>query len=149
MKRRKKSGEFAADGYVLEGQVGHLLRRAHQRHTAIFAAGMNDAQLTPMQFAALTKIRDEKEVSQNRLGRVTAMDPATVQGVVRRLGHRGLIVARPDPKDRRRSLWRLSGAGKRILQSTIPKAVQITDQTLEPIAARQRGQFISLLRKLA
>ena len=55
--------------YRLEEQVGFLLRRAQQRHTAIFAARIGKHQLTPTQFATLAKIHDEGTVSQNRLGR--------------------------------------------------------------------------------
>ncbi len=44
--------------YLLEQQAGHLLRRAHQRHTAIFQEIQGDSQLTPLQFAALVKLRD-------------------------------------------------------------------------------------------
>ena len=46
---------FAAN-YRLEDQVGHLLRRANQRHAAIFFEGLDNRQLTPTQFAALIKI---------------------------------------------------------------------------------------------
>ena len=53
--------------------------------------------LTPTQFAALAKISDENEVSQNQLGRLTAMDPATMKGVIDRLRGRSLIVSKPDP----------------------------------------------------
>ena len=66
-------------GYVLEEQAGHLLRRAHQRHSAIFQATIGDDQLTPLQFAALMKLSDVGETSQNLLGRLTAMDAATMQ----------------------------------------------------------------------
>ena len=58
--------------YRLEDQVGHLLRRANQRHAAIFFDGLGQ-KLTPMQFAVLIKIGDEGEVSQNLLGRLAAM----------------------------------------------------------------------------
>ena len=135
-------------GYRLEEQVGHLLRRANQRHAAIFFEGLNDQQLTPMQFAVLVKIGDEKEVSQNRLGRLAAMDPATVQGVVRRLSQRDLIDARPDPEDRRRSLWRLSAAGEELINAVIPAAEAITAKTLEPLTSAERKTFLNLLRKL-
>jgi MarR family transcriptional regulator, lower aerobic nicotinate degradation pathway regulator len=87
--------------YVLEHQAGHLLRRAHQRHTTIFQDGMGDVQLTPTQYAALVKIRDTGQISQNQLGRLTAMDPATIQGVVQRLAARGLVDRTPDLHDRR------------------------------------------------
>ena len=49
--------------YVLDDQVGHLLRRAHQRHTSIFQEHIGDSQLTPLQFAALVKLSDLGEVS--------------------------------------------------------------------------------------
>ena len=135
--------------YNLEEQVGHLMRRANQRHAAIFFEGLNAQQLTPMQFAVLVKIGDEEEVSQNRLGRLAAMDPATVQGVVRRLKERALIDARPDPDDGRRSLWRLSKAGKTLVIATIPIAEQITERTLGPLSKSERSTFIALLQKLA
>lgn len=135
--------------YKLEDQVGHLMRRANQRHAAIFFEGLNDQQLTPMQFAVLVKIGDEEEVSQNRLGRLAAMDPATVQGVVRRLKERALIDARPDPDDGRRSLWRLSETGEALVAATVPIAEQITEKTLEPLSKSERSTFLTLLRKLA
>ena len=135
--------------YKLEDQVGHLMRRANQRHAAIFFEGLHDQQLTPMQFAVLVKIGDEEEVSQNRLGRLAAMDPATVQGVVRRLKERALIDARPDPDDGRRSLWRLSEAGEALVAATGPIAEQITEKTLEPLSKSERSTFLALLRKLA
>ena len=135
--------------YNLEDQVGHLMRRANQRHAAIFFEGLNDQQLTAMQFAVLVKISDEEEVSQNRLGRLAAMDPATVQGVVRRLKERALIDARPDPDDRRRSLWRLSKAGKSLVIAAIPIAEQITERTLGPLTKSERNTFLALLRKLS
>ncbi|MEC8172681.1 MAG: MarR family winged helix-turn-helix transcriptional regulator [Pseudomonadota bacterium] len=135
--------------YKLEDQVGHLMRRANQRHAAIFFEGLNDQQLTPMQFAVLVKIGDEEEVSQNRLGRLAAMDPATAQGVVRRLKERALIDARPDPDDGRRSLWRLSETGEALVAATVPIAEQITEKTLEPLSKSERSNFLALLRKLA
>ncbi|MEC8776552.1 MAG: MarR family winged helix-turn-helix transcriptional regulator [Pseudomonadota bacterium] len=135
--------------YKLEDQVGHLMRRANQRHAAIFFEGLNDQQLTPMQFAVLVKIGDEEEVSQNRLGRLAAMDPATVQGVVRRLKERALIDARPDPDDGRRSLWRLSETGEALVAATVSIAEQITEKTLEPLSKSERSTFLALLRKLA
>ncbi len=55
-----------------------------------------------LQFAALVRLRDLGGVSQNQLGRLIAMDAATMQGVIKRLAARGLIRRRPDPNDRRR-----------------------------------------------
>ena len=136
-------------GYVLEEQVGHLLRRAHQRHTAIFQEHIGDAQLTPLQFAALVKLRDLGEVSQNQLGRLTAMDAATMQGVIKRLGARGLIERRPDPDDRRRLILNLSDEGRKLVQALVPRGADITALTLEPLTPAEQHNFLALLAKIA
>jgi len=136
-------------GYRLQDQVGHLLRRAHQRHTAIFQAGIGDGQLTPLQLAALVKAREEGAVSQNQLGRLTAMDPATSLGVIRRLCAKGLMERSADTSDRRRSVLRVSAAGEALLDAVIPAALRISRATLEPLTAAERRTFLALLRKLA
>ena len=135
--------------YVLEDQVGHLLRRAHQRHTAIFQATILDEQLTPLQFAAIMKLADIGETSQNHLGRLTAMDAATMQGVIKRLNSRGLIDRRPDPDDRRRLLLTLSGLGGKLASAFCERGAEITAQTLEPLSDGERETFLELLGRLS
>jgi DNA-binding MarR family transcriptional regulator len=141
---------FADDDvdYVLEEQVGFLLRRVQQRHTAIFAARIGKHQLTPTQFAALAKIHDEGIVSQNKLGRLTAMDPATMQGVIARLLDRGFIARAPDPKDRRRTLLRLTPEGLEAFSDSAANGKLISRETLAPLDARERAAFLRLLAKL-
>jgi len=135
--------------YALDDQVGHLLRRAHQRHTSIFQEHIGDSQLTPLQFAALVRLSDLGEVSQNRLGRLTAMDAATMQGVIRRLFDRDLIERRPDPTDRRRILLRLSPSGSRLLDACIGNGFTVTDRTLEPLSPAERTSLLDLLRRIS
>jgi DNA-binding MarR family transcriptional regulator len=137
------------DGYVLEEQVGHLLRRAHQRHTAIFQQQIGDSQLTPLQFAALVKLRDVGEVSQNQLGRLTAMDAATMQGVIKRLVLRGLIVRRADPRDRRRLILSLSEEGQAVIAVAVERAAEITAATLDPLSPPERRALLASLAKIA
>ena len=139
---------MSADDYRLEEQIGHLLRRAHQRATAIFAARFAGHGLTPTQFAALAKIADEGEVSQNRLGRLTAMDPATMKGVIGRLSERGLIAGRADEHDRRRTQWRLTESGAALLARARSDGFGVTDETLEPLSPRERATLLRLLGKI-
>lgn len=134
--------------YRLEDQVGHLLRRAHQRATAVFQERIGDAQITPTQFAALVKLHDEGELSQNHLGRLTAMDPATIQGVIQRLRQRALIDDRPDPDDRRRTLLRLTAEGRALMARLIPNGSAVSRAILEPLSAAERRAFLAALRRL-
>src|SRR5919206_5288864 len=91
----QKNGEDQpAASYRLDDQVGFLLRRVTQRHVAIFAEHMGE-DITPMRWAVLAKLHETGPSSQNRLGRSTAMDGATIKGVVDRLMNRGLIETQP------------------------------------------------------
>jgi DNA-binding MarR family transcriptional regulator len=134
--------------YRLEEQVGFLLRRAQQRHTAIFAARIGAHQLTPTQFATLAKIFDEGTVSQNKLGRLTAMDPATMQGVIARLLDRGFLARTPDPEDRRRAILRLTDAGRAAFLDSAQNGKAISKETLAPLDAKERAAFLRLLAKI-
>jgi len=144
-----KEADLAESAYVLEDQIGHILRRAHQRASSIFNAEFSELELTPTQFAALAKIGDEGEASQNHIGRLTAMDPATVQGVIGRLEKRGLIASKPDPDDRRRTLWRLTDEGADLLARAVPAGIRVTASTLKPLSRSQRQNLLNLLERLS
>ncbi len=138
----------AASGYVLEAQVGHLLRRAHQRHTALFARHIGPRGLTPTQWAAMAKLHELGTVSQNQLARLTAIDAATMQGLIQRLAQRGMVVQRPDRRDRRRIALRLTPAGLALVEACLSNAVRITGETLAPLSPRDQKTLLRLLRRL-
>ena len=83
------------EDFILDDSIGHLIRRAHQRASATFMTILADHNFTPTQFFALARLRERGQLSQNRLGRLTAMDPATIQGVTRRLCGRVYIGRAP------------------------------------------------------
>ena len=143
----RKSNPAEPVDYILEDQVGHLLRRAHQRATSLFQEIMNQ-DLTPPQFAALVKIGDFGTVSQNRLGRAVAMDPATSQGVTQRLLAKNLIRREPDPKDRRCTLLSRTAEGEALVHKLLSVGLLISETTLEPLTAEERKTFLLLLKKL-
>ncbi len=132
----------------LDGQAVHLLRCAQKRASALFVAELGDKQLTPAQYLAINRLYDLKRVSQNQLGRMTAMDPATIQGVVQRLMGRGLLDRRPDGKDRRRVLLRLTDTGRTTVEEINDRIRTINDRILQPLSRHEREQFIHFLRRL-
>lgn len=136
-------------GYELEAQIGHLLRRAHQRATSLFLASMQEHQLTPTQWAALVKLHEQGALSQNHLGRLTAMDPATIQGVIRRLVTRDLICRAEDLNDRRRAVLRLTESGTALVDQLFTTAAGISRETLSPLSPSEQAVFLKLLQRLA
>lgn len=136
------------DGYAVEEQVGFLMRRASQRHAVIFQGGMQAADLTPTQFTALIKVVELGQVTQNHLGRLTAMDPTTIQAVVHRLTDRMLVTRTANPRDRRAVIVAPTESGSALAAEAVVAARQITKATLEPLTTVERRQFLALLRKL-
>ena len=138
----------AVAGFVVEDHVGFLLRRAHQRHVALFTAAMAHAELTPTQFTALLKTVERGRTTQNHLGRLAAMDPATIQGVVRRLVARGLMRTGPDKMDRRTAVLEPTEAGVALIASVVACARQAHEAALAPLTPEERVQVLTLLRKM-
>jgi MarR family transcriptional regulator, lower aerobic nicotinate degradation pathway regulator len=143
----KKSIKPARPSYILDEQIGFILRQVWQRHATIFAReiGIN---LTPTQWAALAKLNETGPCSQNQLGRLTAMDVATIKGVIDRLSARGLTETSADPDDGRRLLVSLTRAGQQLAEKAASNALLISKETLAPLDARERETLFALLNKL-
>jgi MarR family transcriptional regulator, lower aerobic nicotinate degradation pathway regulator len=133
--------------YVLDEQIGFILRQVWQRHATIFAReiGIN---LTSAQWAALSKLAETGPCSQNQLGRLTAMDVATIKGVIDRLTARGLTETSPDPEDGRRLVVSLTRAGQQLVEKAAPNALAISKETLAPLDAKERETLFALLSKM-
>jgi len=136
-----------AEGYRLQEQIGFVLRKAHQRHLAIFAARIAD--LTPPQFAALAKLADVGETSQNQLGSLIAMDAATVKGVIDRLKVRGLVDLTRHDSDKRRLMVSLTAEGRETVERLVPVAEAISGETLSPLSPKDAATLLRLLAKIA
>jgi DNA-binding MarR family transcriptional regulator len=134
--------------YRLEAQIGFLLRRAHQKATGIFNAVMGEFGVTPTQFAALAKLDDAGRVSQNELGRLTAMDPATVWGVINRLIRQGYVAQSADPDDARLVLVELTDAGRKATLRMKAVAAEVSRETLRPFSDEEARQLLALLGRL-
>jgi len=135
-------------GYLLDEQVGFLMRVAMQRHTSIFTARMIEG-LTQTQFAALAKLYEVGPCSQNHLGRLIYLDAATIKGVVDRLSLRGFVTALSDPTDRRRRAVALTERGRETTEAAMKVATEITAATLAPLTPDEQRLVVRLLKKLA
>lgn len=132
--------------YLLDDQIGYILRRVTQRHLAIFSEAI--PQVTTTQFAVLARLRQLGPLSQNLLGRETAMDAATIKGVVDRLTRQGYVATAPDPEDRRRLTVTLSAEGEALYAQVVGKALEVSAGTLDPLSAAERETLTALLLRL-
>lgn len=136
----------ASGRYHLERQIGFMLRKASQRHLAIFARHIGE--LTPPQFAALAKLHEAGDTSQSHLGALVAMDAATIKGVIDRLKARGLVTLARHEADRRRLVVSLTEEGRHMVERLAPLARRVTQETVAPLGARELETLMRLLARL-
>ena len=140
--------ESARADYRLDDQIGFLLRKAHQRHRSIFSRSIG-AKIATTQFAALASLYTDGSTSQNHLGRRTAMDSATITGVIDRLQQRGLVATSASPDDDRLSIIDLTIEGRELIEQLLPRGVEISADTLAPLSPSERETLMRLLGKIS
>jgi DNA-binding MarR family transcriptional regulator len=143
----RRPSRAAAGAYILDDQVGFILRQAYQKNSVIFAGLFGD-EFTPTQWATIAKLAETGGCSQNLLGRLTAMDAVTVKGVVDRLTRRGLIQSCPSATDRRRIQITLSALGRKTYDKGVARARQVSLDTLAGLKPREKTTLLRLLKRL-
>lgn len=135
--------------YQFSEQIGHLLRRSFQRHTAIFQETVSDAALTATQFVVLCTVRDRSDCEIPDIVRATAIDEPSVRGIVERLKWRNLLAVAHEPGDARHMKVSLTPEGKQLVEQTVPFAEQISELTYADLNAEERKVLVNLLRRIS
>ena len=128
---------------------GHLIRRAQQISTALFAEECAEFDLTSVQYAALLAIRTNPGVDATRLSALIAFDRSTLGDVLERLEAKGWLMRTPSPSDRRVKLLQLTLEGERLLRQVEPAVQRVQQRLLEPLALPDRATMIRLLAQIA
>ena len=119
-RKRKKSAGARTD--TVDKSVIHLLHRASQRASEIFAQETRDFDLTARQYAVITTVAQHEGLSQTDLVRITGIDRSTLADVVQRLLKRGVIQRERTMQDGRTYAVSLSAEGRELLESIKPFA---------------------------
>lgn len=135
-------------GYDFSEQVGHLLRKAYQRHIAIFQRHVAEKQLTAIQFVTLCTVMERGPSSLTDIVNATAIDPATLRGVIKRLKAREWVQLTTDPHDQRKVMVVITESGETLVEEMVPKAKQISDATMANLNPAERVALMHLLEKM-
>ncbi|SDD77721.1 transcriptional regulator, MarR family [Massilia sp. PDC64] len=126
---------------------GHLLRRAQQISVSLFHDEMG-GELTPVQYAILSRLAEHPGIDQVSLAGLAAIDTSTGATVCARLEEKGLLERKVIPHNRRQRALTITPAGTRLLAALEPGAQRLRDRLLAPLSAREQDQFMDLLAKL-
>jgi DNA-binding MarR family transcriptional regulator len=147
--REAQEAAYRESGYDLTGHPAHLVRRVHQRATLSSQQVMAGESLSPTQYAALATILKMGEVSQNHLGRLTAMDPSTISLVVRKLLKEKLVYRSSSDSDQRHTILRLTDEGARYTIDRLGRSIEVGERLLAPLNKAERAMFLDLLGRIA
>ena len=128
---------------------GHLLRRCHQISVAIFLDECHAFDLTPLQYVTLSALATHGPLDKATIGGVVALDRTTVAVVVKNLEQRGLATTRPSEYDRRAKLVKITAKGLALASSAQSAVARAQERTVAPLTAKERDEFLRLLRKIA
>lgn len=131
----------------LHQHPGHLLRRAQQISVSIFYDEMGN-ELTPVQYAILSRLAEHPGIDQVSLAGLAAIDTSTGATVCARLEEKGLLERQVIPHNRRQRALTITAAGARLLHDLEPGAQRLRDRLLAPLSAQEQALFMGLLTRL-
>jgi DNA-binding MarR family transcriptional regulator len=126
---------------------GHLLRRAQQISVSIFYDEMG-SELTPVQYAILSRLAAHPGIDQVSLAGLAAIDTSTGATVCARLEEKGLLERKVIPHNRRQRALTITVEGARLLDALVPGTQRLRQRLLAPLSAEEQTQFMTLLAKL-
>lgn len=135
-------------GYVLDDNIGYLLRRCYQESTALFS-GSAPAALSAPRFAALVRLVERGPLSQNRLGRLISADAATIKGIVERLRELGAVDVSRDPDDKRQRLVSVTDHGRQLHAAGVAASQDTASELLAGLSDGESTMLLELLQKVA
>jgi DNA-binding MarR family transcriptional regulator len=144
--RPRPDPKFLAQLYA---RPGFLLRRAHQRNSAIFDAEFRKWDITHTQYGLLMAIAGFPEVDVVRCGRLTGVDRTTSHLAIRNLERHGWIARRTDPSDARRHLVAVTASGIALLQRTKPALQRVKKRLLAALSPAEAALLLALLMRVA
>ena len=129
----------------LTSMPGHLIRRAQQISSAIFAEELAESELTSVQLVALVAIIDQPGLDATRLAELIDFDKATIGGVIERLERKGLVERRLSKTDKRVKQLAPTPAGRAMTIASLPALDRVQARILSPLGDEDRATFLRLL----
>jgi DNA-binding MarR family transcriptional regulator len=140
------AGSVSTDIEVAEfaGQLFFRLWRASHTRTA---EALNSIGLTPALFALLNVLGARDGAIQQRLSSDMGIDPSAMVKLINELESAELADRRRRPGDRRAWEVTITPKGRRTLERARRLVTQVEDDVLGGLAAADRGQLLTLLRR--
>jgi MarR family transcriptional regulator, temperature-dependent positive regulator of motility len=128
-------------------QPGHLIRRAHQVHTQLWAEVV-PVDITGSQYSILSALSVHGALDQATVGRLTSLDKSSVADLANRMAQRGLLQRGKDEQDGRKRVLRITEDGVRTVTQAAPHVDRLGQRLLAPLDESERTRFLDYLRRV-
>jgi DNA-binding MarR family transcriptional regulator len=145
---RRRGKATNGRGDTIDHSIIHLLHRASQRASEIFALETRDFDLTARQYAVIATIARHEGLSQTDLVRLTGIDRSTLADVVQRLLRRGVIKRERTTRDGRTYAVTLSEEGRNLLQTIKPSARRADRAIIATLGEDEGRLMVEILSQL-
>lgn len=122
---------------------------SNQVSQAIASIYIDRFNLSVTEWRVMAVLGRYPDLSANDVAERTAMDKVAVSRALSRLIDAGRVLRNTADSDRRRSVLRLSTAGRRIYEQVVPLALDFEDKLLTHLTDDEQAQFDRLLNKIA
>ncbi len=137
-----------AKSFDLATSPGHLLRRANQFATDLYAEEDESDGLTQRQLAVLHAVDQNDGMSQTDLVKITGIDRSTLADMIVRMQKRDLLARKRTEEDGRANAVRITATGRRALRASMPAMQKADVALLDALPVKMRGDFMKCLTVL-
>lgn len=127
--------------------TGSLIRRAQQRHVAIWMREVS-TDVTSVQYAVLLVLEQRPGVSQRELGDELDLDRSTIAELAARMVRNGLVERISDPQDKRRNTLFLTTTGRALLAELKPRVDNVERVLTQELSTAERDTLRQLIERL-
>ena len=134
---------------ALQQTPGFLIRILQLQNFEAFYPYFESLKLSPLEYAILVAVRDNKTVTQSELAAVLKMHLPNLVKILSRMEEAGIMKRKRSARDKRAVELSLSASGQRRADEASRLGDIFNARTLAPLSKSEQTAFIQMLARLA
>ncbi|WP_427914148.1 MarR family winged helix-turn-helix transcriptional regulator [Ramlibacter sp. MMS24-I3-19] len=139
---------MAGDRFV-DTYLGYLLGQANHALYKEFDAQVRARGLSSIEWRVLATLHDGDPLTVSQLAQEVLSKQPTVTKLVQRMADQGWVALHADAADQRRTLVKVTPAGRRLVKPLVEAAREHEARVLRSLGATEKAALRKLLEKIA
>jgi DNA-binding MarR family transcriptional regulator len=147
-KSAEPDAERELDLSALRQTPGFMIRILQLQNFEAFYPFFETLKLSPLEYAILVAVRDNKTVTQSELAAVLKMQLPNLVKILSRMEETGILKRKRSARDRRAVELSLSAAGERRADEASRLGESFNARTLSTLSKSEQTDFLQMLARL-